>query len=113
MLFNSFLFLTTSHVFGLNLFYSGIKYTVKDWVQLRVQHYPIQEKILYAFVMIRTSKRPMCDRNLLNLSVIEFDPNLEEKKAQLSKLKEEKRRLQEKLGITVCHHSFYLCLSIA
>ena len=27
---------------GLNIFYSGIKYTEKDWVQLKVLHYPRQ-----------------------------------------------------------------------
>ena len=26
---------------GLNIFHSGIKYTEKDWVQLKVQHYPL------------------------------------------------------------------------
>ena len=26
----------------LNIFYSGIEYAEKDWVQLKVQHYPLQ-----------------------------------------------------------------------
>ena len=27
--------------FGLNIFYSGIKYTEKDWMPLEVRHYPL------------------------------------------------------------------------
>ena len=27
---------------GLNILYSGIKFTLKDWVRLNVQHYPLQ-----------------------------------------------------------------------
>ena len=26
---------------GVNIFYSGIKFTEKDWVHLKVQHYPL------------------------------------------------------------------------
>ena len=28
--------------FGVNVFYSGIMYTEKDWVRIKVRHYPIQ-----------------------------------------------------------------------
>ena len=28
---------------GLNIFYSGIKYTEKDWVRHKMQHYPLQK----------------------------------------------------------------------
>ena len=31
-----------SQYFGLNISYSGIKYTEKDWVRLKVWHYPFQ-----------------------------------------------------------------------
>ena len=27
---------------GFNIFYSGIKYTEKDWVRHKVRHYPLQ-----------------------------------------------------------------------
>ena len=27
---------------SLNIFYSGIEYTEKDWVQPKVQHYPLE-----------------------------------------------------------------------
>ena len=33
-------------VFGLNIFYSGRKYTEKDWVQLKMRHYPLQMLVL-------------------------------------------------------------------
>ena len=36
--------------FGLNIFYSGIKYTEKDWVRHKVQHYPLQCSILLPVV---------------------------------------------------------------
>ena len=29
--------------FVLNIFYSGRKYTEKDWVQLKVRHYPLEK----------------------------------------------------------------------
>ena len=30
---------------GLNIFYSGIKYTEKDWVRHKVRHYPLLSSI--------------------------------------------------------------------
>ena len=36
--------------FGLNIFYSGIEYADKDWVRLKVRHYPLQ--IVRAFVLL-------------------------------------------------------------
>ena len=30
------------YLFGLNIFYSGIKYTENDWVRLKVRRYPFQ-----------------------------------------------------------------------
>ena len=29
----------------LNIFYSGIEYTEKDWVRLKVRHYPLQSLV--------------------------------------------------------------------
>ena len=31
--------------FDLNIFYSGIEYTEKDWVRLKVRHYPFQKDV--------------------------------------------------------------------
>ena len=31
-------------MFGLNIFYSGAEYTEKDWVRLKVRHYPLQKE---------------------------------------------------------------------
>ena len=33
---------------GINIIYSGIVYTEKDWVQLKVRHYPIQDSEVVA-----------------------------------------------------------------
>ena len=33
-----------SFAFGLNIFYSGIKNTEKDWVRLKVRYYPLQNR---------------------------------------------------------------------
>ena len=32
-----------SQTVGLNIFYSGIKYTEKDWVRHKVRHYALQK----------------------------------------------------------------------
>ena len=39
-------FINESLDIGLNIFYSGRKYTEKDWVRLKVRHYPLQTLVL-------------------------------------------------------------------
>ena len=35
----------TGEMFGLSIFYLGIKYIEKDWVRHKVRHFPIQCKV--------------------------------------------------------------------
>ena len=40
------------HTLALYIFYSGIKYTEKVWLQLKVQHYPLQCHDLSIFAVL-------------------------------------------------------------
>ena len=74
---------------GLNIFYSGIRYTGKDWVRLKVQHYTLQKyewvgiNIFYSgirytgkdWVQLKVQHYPLHE-NVLTILGVGYDMNV-------------------------------------